>query len=132
MSFLTGVSKTKAVDAYRQLGQARSAAQKVSSPTFIGSALNYGAKAFNWIENNPVAANAIGGFALGYLSYRQSERDREEARKARQEDREFKSLYGGASSGETIGSPTLTGGTGLLTDGLLAGEMEKKNANKSK
>ena len=55
-------------------------------------------KGFDWLEKHPNTAAALGGAAgagLNYLSARQSAR---EARKARKEERAYRSTFGGAST----------------------------------
>ena len=90
---------------------------------FLGDAWDTGAKAFSWLEENPTTASILGGGALGLLKYRQAERDRKERKRERAEDRAYRDQFGGASSGSPD-RPTLTGGTGLLTEGILAGSKK--------
>ena len=89
------------------------------------SAWDTGASAFSWLEEHPTGASILGGGALGLLSYRQAKREEEREDRYRREDREERDLYGGAASDSVSENPTLTGGTGLLTEGILAGTQVK-------
>jgi hypothetical protein len=96
----------------------------------FGGAAKFAGGAFDWMGDNPEAANLLGGVALGVGQYYNAEKDREQAVRENRKDRELQrelaaqrieaqqiapgegpSNYGSYSSSVT---------QGLLSDGLLA------------
>ena len=78
-----------------------------------------------WMESNPVAAQMIGGAAVGGLQYFANEKlideqdDRDERMLNRRNENSMASS-GVGSSGYGNHAAALTGDKGLLTNGLLA------------
>lgn len=93
--------------------------------SIFDSIVDTGTKIFDWVEDNPNVSGAIAGGATALLSYREAKRERDFQRELRQEERDYQSQFGGAST--TVagkGTPSyLTGGGNSLTErqGLTKG-----------
>ncbi len=89
--------------------------------SWFNSLMDTGTKVFSWMEENPTATSFIGGAAVGALSYYEAKKDREFQRELRDEDREYRSTFGGASTTEAgKKAPTLSSlGEGIVTGGSL-------------
>lgn len=62
------------------------------------SIIDTGTQIFSWMEDNPTAASFIGGAAMGALSYVEIRSQQKEERRLRQEERDYRSTFGGAST----------------------------------
>lgn len=88
--------------------------------SFLDTVGEYASKAFDWMEANPNATKFLGGAAVAGLQYMDSQDQRKHDEKMynrRQQD----SMASSSSGADGYGSHTakLSGGTGLLTNGLL-------------
>lgn len=83
------------------------------------SLMDTGTKVFEWMGENEEATAFIGGAAIGALNYISAREDQKFQREMRDEERAYRSTFGGASTtdaGKT--APTLTNmGEGALTGG---------------
>lgn len=86
--------------------------------SWFDSIVDTGTKAFQWMEDNPNATSFIGGAAMGALKYADIRAQQKEAAKVRQEQRDYRSTFGGASTTDAGFTPAdLTGGEGSLVGG---------------
>lgn len=79
---------------------------------------------FTWMEDNPVATQAIGGAAAGGLAYYNQQQQQKHDEKMYERRKSDALENSRASTGQSdYGSHAnkLVGGTGLLTNGRLAG-----------
>jgi len=114
--------------AQAQLGNAGSSggALGFAGDLFSGAA-RYAGSAFNWMGDNPEAANALGGIAVGagqgYIESRNARKDRELERELQRERLEAEKIAPG-SMGDNYGSYGAGVTRGLISDGMLARDEE--------
>ncbi|CAL9956355.1 hypothetical protein VPH219E481_0016 [Vibrio phage 219E48-1] len=89
--------------------------------SWFNSLMDTGTQVFSWMEENPTATSFIGGAAVGALSYLEAKEDRDFQRELRDEEREYRSTFGGASTTDAgKEAPTLSSlGEGIVTGGKL-------------
>ncbi len=89
--------------------------------SWFNSLMDTGTKVFSWMEENPTATSFIGGAAVGALSYLEAKEEREFQRELRDEEREYRSTFGGSSTTDAgKKAPTLSSlGEGIVTGGSL-------------
>ncbi len=89
--------------------------------SWFNSLMDTGTQVFSWMEENPTATSFIGGAAVGALSYLEAKEDRDFQRELRDEEREYRSTFGGASTTDAgKKAPALSNlGEGIVTGGKL-------------
>lgn len=119
MSLLDGIGSaldSGAVSAAADVG----ASALESSDSWWDTALDWGTKAFSWMDDNPAAAKVLGGVATGagtYLAQRDMA-DREERAMERQWNREREAQM--IKPGNVSGYGSHVSGGGLLSNGMIA------------
>lgn len=95
-----------------------------SSGGFWDGVTNYATEAFNWIGDNPEAANLIGGVAAGvgqaYMANEQAKDQRAFERDMYQRKREDQMVKPGSVEGYGSHMNTLAG-KGLISNGMITG-----------
>ncbi|WP_277810695.1 hypothetical protein [Chromohalobacter canadensis] len=107
---------------FSSIGNAVDSAAEATSGLF-DSVATYTTNAFDWLDNNPTAANVIGGLASGAASY-YADQQAQEARFDFERDmyerqREDQMVNPGTIEG--YGSHVGQAKKGLLTNGMIAG-----------
>ena len=101
-----------------------------ASAGFFTSAANFAGDAFGWINDNPEAANALGGVAMGLGSAYTAQQDREQRARDNRLDRELqRELQSQRIEAEQIAPGQMSGNynsygdgvtRGLISEGMLA------------
>lgn len=116
-------SATSALDSGAVQSAVEVGTQAVSNDSWWSTALDWGTSAFQWMDDNPTAANVLGGVVGGagqYLAQRDlAKREAELLRKQWERERQAQMISPGKVN--NYGSHTNQFAGGLLTGGPIAG-----------